>query len=84
MSVTAREFFDWLAEHDVDYRNVKSVEFVPEGVRDDPVQMRVERYALNAEGKRFFHKDRKEVAMEVIFVPLKSLPGVAPQPEPVS
>jgi hypothetical protein len=77
--VTFDIFRAWLAEHGIESDLVRCVEFVPQSIKDSAMFLRVERYALNEEGKMFIpgtpgHRDSP--ATEVLWVPLKTLPGV--------
>lgn len=79
--VTFADFKAWLAEHGQDTKNVRTVEFVPTGVHsENGVQLRIERYALDESGKRFVDLTpgprRGNIALEVVWMPLKRLPGL--------
>lgn len=80
------EFLDWLRSYGLDPDQVAHIELVPEGLRmlhggsGRGVHMRVELYATDTAGERFFDRsragrERDKAATEVRWVPLVSLPA---------
>jgi hypothetical protein len=74
-AVTFGELREWLAEHDVDMDRCREV-MIGQRLSRGGVMLRVEQYAHNEQGEKFL--DGQEVAVETLWIPLKSLPGAKP------
>jgi hypothetical protein len=73
-AVTFGELREWLAEHQIDMDDCREVSIGR--TSGFGVMLRAEVYAKNEVGERFFDPCTKEAALNVEYVPLKSLPGV--------
>lgn len=79
-AVTWDDLKAWLAAHGAPTETVRTISFVPASIHRGPgaaIHLRVEHYAIDANGQRFAVRNEAgvtEVATEVTWVPLHHLP----------
>lgn len=75
--VTTDDFRDWLAHHGIDWHQVQTVEFTPQGVKGAQVFLTVTQLKLNEEGERFlvWSQGERVIAKETVMVPLQTFPN---------